>query len=69
MALRFGLVFVGFVLLGGAIAQWRTGTTYGLAGKGRVRREEEPGYFRMLLVARLVLSAVSLGLGLLLPWR
>ncbi|MBE0590826.1 MAG: hypothetical protein IH616_00325 [Gemmatimonadales bacterium] len=69
VALRFGLIFVGIVLLGGAVAQLRSGTTYGLAGKGRVRRDEEPGYFLMLLVGRLVLGLASLGAGLLLRWR
>ena len=69
VALRFGLIFVGIVLLGGAVAQLRSGTTYGLAGKGRVRRDEEPGYFLMLLVGRLVLGLTSLGAGLLLWWR
>ena len=69
VALRFGLIFVGIVLLGGAVAQLRSGTTYGLAGKGKVRRDEEPGYFLMLLVGRLVLGLTSLGAGLLLWWR
>jgi hypothetical protein len=67
-ALRFGLIFVGIVLLVGVVAQLRSGTTYGLAGKGRVRRDEEPGYFLMLLVGRLVLGVASLGGGLLARW-
>ena len=68
VALRFGLVFVGVVLLGGAIAQLRSGTTYGLAGKGRVRRDDEPGYFLMLLVGRIVLGIASFASGVLLQW-
>jgi len=67
-ALRFGLIFVGIVLLAGVVAQLRSSTTYGLAGKGRVRRDEEPGYFLMLLVGRLVLGVASLGGGLLARW-
>jgi hypothetical protein len=59
-ALRFGLLFVGIVL--------RSGTTYGLAGKGRVRRDEEPGYFLMLLIGRILLGVASLAAGLLARW-
>jgi hypothetical protein len=67
-ALRFGLLFVGIVLLGGVVAQLRSGTTYGLAGKGRVRRDEEPGYFLMLLIGRILLGVASLAAGLLARW-
>lgn len=67
-ALRCGLIVVGIVLLGGAVAQLRSGATYGLAGKGRVRREDEPGYFLMLLVGRLLLGVACLGSGLLARW-
>lgn len=68
VALRFGLAFVGVVLLGGAVAQWRSGATYGLTGKGRVHRDDEPGYFLMLLVGRVVLGIASLASALLLRW-
>ena len=36
------------------------GETYGLSGKGKVIRDEEPGYFLMLLVARFILGSISL---------
>ena len=64
--LRFGAVLVGVLLLVAAAAQWRSGTTFGLAGKGRVRRDEEPGYFLMLLVGRIVLGVAALAAGILL---
>jgi len=67
-ALRVGLAVVGLLLLGGAVAQVRTGSTYGLAGKGRVRRDEEPGYFLMLLVGRLLLGVACLGGAILARW-
>jgi hypothetical protein len=64
--LRFGAIVVGIILLGAAVAQWRSGTTFGLTGKGRVNRNEEPGYFLMLLVGRIVLGVAALGAGILL---
>ena len=67
-ALRVGLAVVGLLLLGGAVAQVRTGSTYGLAGKGRVRRDGEPGYFLMLLVGRLLLGIACLGGAILARW-
>lgn len=67
-ALPVGLAVVGLLLLGGAVAQVRTGSTYGLAGKGRVRRDEEPGYFLMLLVGRLLLGVACLGGAILARW-
>jgi uncharacterized protein (DUF983 family) len=62
--LRFGAIVVGVILLVAAVAQWRSGTTFGLAGKGRVSRDKEPGYFLMLLVGRIVLGAAALGAGI-----
>jgi len=67
-ALRIGLAVVGLLLLGGAVAQVRTGSTYGLSGKGRVHRDEEPGYFLMLLVGRLLLGVACLGGAILARW-
>lgn len=64
--LRCGAIVVGVILLIAAVAQWRSGTTFGLAGKGRVRRDEEPGYFLMLLAGRIVLGVASLAAGILL---
>lgn len=68
VALHVGAIAVGVILLGAAVAQWRTGTTFGLAGKGRVSRDAEPGYFRMLLIGRIVLGVACVGSGLFLPW-
>jgi hypothetical protein len=60
--------FVGVVLIYSAVTQWRKGETYGLSGKGKVYRDEEPGYFMMLFVGRIILGPISLACGLFLPW-
>lgn len=65
--LRIGSIILGTILLYSAGAQLRTGSTYGLTGKGRVHRDEEPGYFSMLLVARVALGIATILLGLFLP--
>lgn len=72
-ALRFGLIFVGIILILGAINQQRTGITYGKEGKREggyhvVRRDEMPKYFWFLFSARLILGIISLLLGLFLKW-
>lgn len=63
-AILAGLLFVGVLCLAGAFQQWRTGETYGLSGKGRVYRSEEPGYFAMLFYARIILGGISVALGI-----
>jgi hypothetical protein len=52
------------MLLVAAAAQWRSGTTCGLAGNGRVSRDAKPGYFLMPLVSRIVLDVAALGAGI-----
>lgn len=66
LALRIGAALVGLILLYSAFAQLRTGETHGLAGKGRVSREEEPGYFFMLLAGRIVLGLAGAVLALVI---
>lgn len=66
-ALRAGLLLVGALCIAGAFQQWRTGETYGLSGKGKVYRSEEPGYFAMLFYARIILGSISVVLGWLFP--
>ena len=68
IALRLGLILVGFLCLYGAVDQIRKGETFGLSGKGRVLREEEPVYFQMLFFGRLVLGSAALLAGLFFPW-
>ncbi len=68
LALCLGLIFLGLVLIYSAVAQWHKGETYGLAGKGKVSRDEESGYFMMLFVARIILGPIALSCGLFLPW-
>ena len=65
--LRIAAVILGSVLLFAAVAQLRTSSTYGLTGKGRVRRGDEPAYFWMLFVGRLFLGCALVVLGLLSP--
>lgn len=64
IALKWGLVFVGALCLYGAVDQMRKGWTYGLAGKGRVESKEEPGYFLMMFIGRIVLGTACLMGGL-----
>jgi len=63
-ALRLGLVLVGIFCLYGAWQQLRQGVTFGLAGNPRISREENPGWFLFLLVARCILGTASVGAGM-----
>ena len=60
VAIRFGAFFVGILLIGGVIRQYRTGETYGATGRGRVSRKTFPTYFTYLAIMRIVV-----GIGLL----
>lgn len=51
-------VALGAFLTYGAIRQLQTGGTWGATGKGRIRRDEEPGYFWYIFVARIILGPV-----------
>ena len=62
-ALHWGLVLVGVFLLYGASDQLRKGTTFGLSGNPQVSRDEHTGWFMFLLASRVVLGAISLGIG------
>ena len=65
MAFPLGLIFVGVVLVGGAIQQVRTGETFGLSGRGHLTRNEAPGYFGFLLVSRVLLGGACVVAGCL----
>ena len=65
--LKFGVVFVGIVLIIGAINSLRTGYTYGLTGKGKFHRSNEPGHFMFLFASRVFLGTLSLALVYFLP--
>lgn len=67
-ALRAGLLLVGVLCIAGAFQQWRTGETFGLSGKGKVYRNEEPGYFAMLFYVRMILGSICAVLGMAAPW-
>lgn len=54
IAIAVGCMLVGVLCIGGAIQQLRTGETWGATGKGRVVRDEEPGYFWWMFVMRIV---------------
>ncbi|MBS0577351.1 MAG: hypothetical protein JSS45_13175 [Proteobacteria bacterium] len=58
-AIALGCVLVGLLCIGGAIQQVRTGETWGATGKGRVYRDQEPGYFWGMFVARVVLGPIA----------
>ena len=62
-AVAVGAVLVGVLCIHGAIAQVRSGETWGATGKGRVFRSEEPGYFWALFAVRIVLGPLALLLG------
>ena len=58
--LRYGVVFVGLVLIIGALNNLHTGYTYGLTGKGKFYRKDEPRHFMMLFVSRVLLGLLCL---------
>lgn len=62
--LAIGSVGLGALLIYGAVAQVLSGETWGATGKGRVGRDEEPGYFWYLFAARVLLGPSLVALGL-----
>lgn len=67
--IRAGLLLVSVLCLAGAFRQWRTGETFGLSGKGKVYRSEEPAYFAMLFYARILLGCAGLAAEIMIPAR
>lgn len=65
VAVALGLVLAGALCIWGAIAQLRSGETWGATGKGRVCRAEEPRYFWYMFTVRIVLGPVAPLLGLI----
>jgi len=65
--LKFGVVFVGIVLIIGAINNLRTGYTFGLTGKGKFYRKDEPGHFMFLFFSRIFLGCLCLALVYFVP--
>lgn len=65
--LKFGVVFVGLVLIISAINNLRNGWTFGLTGKGKFYREDEPGHFLLLFVSRIFLGCLCLVLAYFVP--
>ena len=65
VAIAAGAVFVGALCFWGAVAQVRSGETWGGTGKGRVYRIEEPGYFWYMFVMRVALGSAALISGLI----
>ena len=66
IALHIGLIFVGLLLIIGAINQHRTGETYGLRAQGVIRRSERPAYFAFLFYSRLILGPIAVLSGIFL---
>ena len=65
--LKYGVVFVGVVLIIGAINNLRNGYTYGLTGMGKFYRKDEPGHFMVLFVTRILMGLACLGLVYFVP--
>jgi len=65
--LKFGVAFVGIVLIIGAVNNLFTGYTYGLTGKGKFYRKDEPGHFMFLFACRIFLGCLSLALVYFVP--
>ena len=65
--LRFGVVFVGLALIIGALNNLHTGYTFGLAGKGKFFRKDEPRHFMVLFLSRVFLGFVCLGAAYFVP--
>ncbi len=64
LALAAGCILVGLLCTIGAIHQVMRGETWGATGRGRVYREESPGYFWYLFAMRIVLGPIALGGGI-----
>jgi len=54
--LAFAVAFVGLVLIISAVSNLLTGYTYGLTGKGKFRRKDEPRHFMFLFWSRIILG-------------
>lgn len=65
--LKFGVVFVGLVLIIMAMNNLRTGYSYGLTGKGKFYQKDEPGLFLFLFVSRIILGCLCLSLAYYVP--
>jgi hypothetical protein len=65
--LKLGVIFVGIVLIVSAINNLRNSYTYGLTGKGRFERKDEPVHFMMLFAIRLLLGGMCLLLAYSVP--
>lgn len=63
-ALKIGVIFVGILLIYGAIDQVRKGETYGATGRGRFRKEAKPTYFWYLFFVRILLGPILILIGL-----
>ncbi|MCC7330603.1 MAG: hypothetical protein IT484_10730 [Gammaproteobacteria bacterium] len=70
--LRIALILIGAWLVFEAVSSLVSGQTVGREGRREgprsvVRRADMPGYFRFLVVVRLVLGVAALAAGLLAP--
>lgn len=65
--LKIGVVFVGLVLIISAINNIRSGYTYGLTGKGKFYKKDEPRYFLLLTASRILLGCLCLLVAYLVP--
>ena len=60
--LEYAVAFVGLVLIISAVSNLFSGYTYGLSGKGRFRREDEPRHFMFLFWSRIILGCACLAI-------
>ena len=60
LALALGCILAGGLCILGAIDQVRKGVTWGATGRGRVFREQSPGYFWYLFWVRIILGPIAL---------
>jgi hypothetical protein len=65
--LRYGVVFVGLMLIISAFNNVRSGYTYGLTGKGKFFQKDEPVHFLLLTVARILLGCLCLLVAYVVP--
>ena len=71
LALRFGAIFIGVILLFGAIQSIKTGRTTGREGSPEcgysvVRRTDMPFYFWFLFTVRLLLGLAAVITGVII---